>query len=412
FWASRPWGSGALGLRGREALMTVLPGLSLHSPVPIFELVATFLERCQFRAAATSIRAQCNERVPTLDAGLLKSFREHVDSCAMLLAELEAGNSPLATAKTPQEASINQLIDGLMRKLMATGTALSDDELISCIDTALTSGAFPKYALTDIPLDTKSLDVPGDLNISDADAYRFWEGIQRDSQAATPEAPELVYTPSSNLQPSSEAAAAPQELRSSSSYTPKRRNVAEPDQVFGFHIRHKEHDEYHDDDDPGYRIREIYEVELLAELSHKNAASSRSPLPSPVPGETVSDELAGAATAATEPGDDELHDSPTLPAGEASDDGHRSPVVADVTMQALGSPFATEALGATPKSGEQEIRSSSPTFGGGGSQPSIEAHGGAAKDSSSATKAPVFEDIRMTAGATDQSETAPQSPRK
>merc|ERR1712232_1311022 len=59
-----------------------------------------------------------------------------------------------------------------------------------------------------------------------------------------------------------------------------------------------EPDEYHDDDDPGYRIREIYEAELLAELSTNMNSSKRiagaGDRDGAAPGD-VADELASAA---------------------------------------------------------------------------------------------------------------------
>eukprot|EP00931_Biecheleriopsis_adriatica_P092947 TRINITY_DN66703_c0_g1_i1.p1 TRINITY_DN66703_c0_g1~~TRINITY_DN66703_c0_g1_i1.p1 ORF type:complete len:764 (-),score=197.05 TRINITY_DN66703_c0_g1_i1:62-2353(-) len=339
--------------------MTGLSG-HVHGSTAIFELVATFLDRCNFRAAASAIQAQCSEREPVIEADVLKHFRHHVDSCAMLLAELEAVQPKQAA---PQEAALHQLLDNLLRKLMATGQSLSDDKLLNCIDGALKSDAFPKLALTDIVLDTKQLDITADtLNISDCDAYRFWEGIQKETQA-TSEAPPAATEPGDQIAGAEAAAAgvAPTAKpgKASQHYLPRRRGASEVEQVWDVG------DEYHDDDDPGYRIREIYEAELLAELSHKMTTSSKSGAPAT---ETVADELASAAAEGTA-GSSESKDAaePSQPSGGAGDElGNASPEVQQDALNAT-------ALGVTAGgvAADREPRSSSPTFGG-GAQPTTE----------------------------------------
>mmetsp|Transcript_2405 Transcript_2405/g.4401 ORF Transcript_2405/g.4401 Transcript_2405/m.4401 type:complete len:734 (-) Transcript_2405:69-2270(-) len=312
-------------------------GVAMRSPTAIFELVANFLELCNFSAAANAIQAQCRDREPVLEADLLKNFRDHIDSCAMLLAELE-----VLPKQVPREAAIHQLLDNLLRKLMATGQSLSDDRLIDCIDGALKSDAFPKLALSDIVLDTKQMEITAEiLNINDDETYRFWEGIQRESQTPVVEA-----AAEQTAEQTAEAQAAPVQPVASQHYRPKRRN-SEVKEVWD------EGDEYHDDDDPGYRIREIYEAELLDELSNKMPETGKS-----APAESVADELVGAAAAEQEQG--------------ATGSGHRKEVV-DSPLPTGGedgqdSRDATEVLGATPTGSAPEARSLSPTFGGGGGE--------------------------------------------
>jgi len=315
-------------------------GVAMHGPTAIFELVANFLEMCNFRAAANAVQAQLREREPVLEAELLKHFREHIDSCAMLLAELEVSKQ-----QVPREAALHQLLDNLLRKLMATGQSLSDDRLIDCIDGALKSDVFPQLALTDMVLDTKQLDITAEiLNINDDETYRFWESIQKESQM-----PMEAEAVSAELPAEAEAAqsVAPplvQPAEASKHYLPKRRN-SETKEVWDID------DEYHDDDDPGYRIREIYEAELLDELSHKMETSK------PAAPEPVADELAGAAA-----------EQDGVAGGESKDSAGRaeSPLGGEDDAESHG---ATEALGATAAGcapGDREARSSSPTFGGGG----------------------------------------------
>lgn len=301
----------------------------------MFELMASFLDRCEFHAAANAIKAQCHEQQPTLDTSLLKKFRDHVDGCAVLLAELEAVVRPDVA---PRDAGLHHLLDNLLRKLMATGQSLSDDRLLTCIDGALKSDVFSALALSDITLDTKSLDITTELlGISDADTCRFWEGIQKESLVAAEVGggPYVTETPQEALVVSSQPAEPPV---ASESYKPKRRG-AETKEVWDAE------DEYHDDDDPGYRIREIYEAELLAELSNK-----MTPQPAPA-ADAVADELTSAAAEQGAAADDK-DNGEQVPAGEASG------AEAQETLK------ATDVLGAGPDEREA-TRSSSPTFGSG-----------------------------------------------
>lgn len=262
-------------------------------PVGIFDLIADFLERCQFNAAATAIRVQDGDRC---DRGpeFVSSFRAFVDSSALHLAELEGG---LAKKRSEQEAVLEQLIDGLLRKLMASGHALSDETLTSSIDNVLNNEVLMKLAVKDGGLAKQLGACDNLLGITDTDVHTYWEQIQQESLAPSdagnpskdtaevPGAGEPASVPAEAQQPGPDAKPSP-------FYAPKRRATEGETMT---EEEWDEADEYHDDDDPGYRIREIYEAELLAELSHKvpegqpavdELASCTSPV---VPVETTED---------------------------------------------------------------------------------------------------------------------------
>lgn len=295
--------------------------------VQIFELIAQFLEQCHFTTAAHAIIAQCSEHVPPLE-GVLQRFRSHVDNCALLLAELEAIKPKSETAR---EALVHDLLDNLLRKLMATGQCLSDDKLLTCIDTTLKSDAFPKLDVMDIVLDPKQVDTGDILTISDVETSMFWESIQKEMQPQ-PEVSQPVPTADAQSQN-------PVEPAVSSHYLPKRRDAP---QTSVWDVG----DEYHDDEDPGYRIREIYEAELLAELSQKMASNPSDPS---VPEPTDADELTSAG----------------IEQGQAAGENPDSPEPSGNQSSATDDAAAEVSLGATPGGTEnREQRSASPTFGG------------------------------------------------
>ncbi|CAE7284360.1 unnamed protein product [Symbiodinium natans] len=221
---------------------------------------------------------------------------------------------------------------------MATGQSLSDEKLLTCIDGALKSDAFPKFAVTE-----SSDDKPGAvldiLNTSDVDAYRFWESISKEtSKTEVPALPEAIETTPTEGQTPPVTESQPKEPASSAHYPPKRRNASQQE-IWDVD------DEYHDDEDPGYRIREIYEAELLAELSQK-LGSTKSETP-------AADELTSAAAA-------EQGDAPAETAANP-----QSPEPGSDSGEKAGEDAVSEALGATPQGGsEREPRSASPTFGG------------------------------------------------
>ncbi|CAE7838267.1 unnamed protein product [Symbiodinium sp. CCMP2592] len=315
--------------------MTLLPNAQDDCSTAIFDLLAQFLDLCHFNTAAAAIKAQCREKPPAFDAHLVKSFKAHLDNCALLLADLEAFQPKQVD---PQEASVHELLDTLLRKLMATGQSLSDEKLLTCIDGALKSDAFPKFALTDgrEGKEGHTLDV---LNTSDVDAYRFWESISKEtSKTEVPVLPEAA-----EAQPAVEPTPAPTlaQPESSAHYPPKRRNATQQE-VWDVN------DEYHDDEDPGYRIREIYEAELLAELSQKlGPAKSETP---------AGDELSSAAAEQGAGGDVSQETAANPQSPEPGPDSR---------TRAAGEDAVSEALGATPQGGgDREPRSASPTFGG------------------------------------------------
>mmetsp|Transcript_13617 Transcript_13617/g.30973 ORF Transcript_13617/g.30973 Transcript_13617/m.30973 type:complete len:657 (+) Transcript_13617:75-2045(+) len=206
------------------------------------ELVSNFLSGCQLAALAESLR-KVNKAVP-LDL-LIPNLRILVENAASLLAELEVaastqgaaggGSKPArgvaskSAAWPEREAALEKVIDGLVRTLLDLGSQISDDKLNGHIDAALDS-------------ETLS-NVLGSLS---------------DSKQDDPAALQNIVT-------SLEGLGDRQKTRETSAhYVPRKARGTE-----GAEAEWDVDDEYRDDDDPGYRIREIYEAELLAELSAK-----------------------------------------------------------------------------------------------------------------------------------------------
>jgi len=368
-----------------SSAMTVTSGSPSRGPVAIFDLIANFLDKCQFRSAADAIRVQRDAKEFVLEADFAKNFRGLVDSSALLLSELETLAYFGEPQKAPEEEEVvlEHIVDGLLRKLMAAGHSLSDQKLNNSIDCVLSNDMFNKLTLAEVALKEGALDqplvLPGDnLGISNIDVNRYWEQIQKesavevlkdaggagdsgagDSGALPSEVPE--GTANAGAADPQQAAGAPQQFGGqleppapSSHYRPRRprgANAADEDW--------DEDDEYHDDDDPGYRIREIYEAELLAELSAK---AVRAPREQNSRGE-VTDELADCAAP-----------EGSLSPGAAAE-SEKPPAAPSVTVAfAAGEEVGTEAAkggtdtkaiaeAGSPKQAE-EVRSASPTFGG------------------------------------------------
>lgn len=238
---------------------------------PIFSIVADFLERCRFRDAAAAVRAQRTDSMLTT-AELKNNFRELVESSSLLLQELEAGQSA-AHAQNAQDGVLELLVDSLMRKLVGAGCSLSDEKLCNSIDVILGSDAFKNIGIVDID----QTDPFKQFRATSYDSGRHGAPQLEAGEFGLPGILGEVGQTDVLVDPALFQATGPKEL--SSHYPPKRlRGSPDPDQEWDIG------DEYHDDDDPGYRIREIYEAELLAELSQKVAA------------EPVSDELCGAVS--------------------------------------------------------------------------------------------------------------------
>lgn len=300
--------------------MTVVAQVKPHGPASMFALIADFLDKAGFRAAADSVRAQAAEKDVANEADMLKHLRDFVDGATLILTDSEAGerqarNSIAGEALREVEQQASQLIDGLLRRLVAGGQSFSDEKLNSSIEGVLGNDVFSKLLAMDAPMDKCPATPDG---ASDADVQKYWEQIQRESLAdgtlaklgagdvvASTEGCAVVFVPAADQQQQQQQALAqplPQESGPSAHYVPKKpRGSAEEDWDAA--------DEYHDDDDPGYRIRDIYETELLAELSAKMAqgrvfgaagdASVNSTRELP-PGE-VGDEPAGASHAGAPP---------------------------------------------------------------------------------------------------------------
>lgn len=374
--------------------MTVVTQVPPQGPAALFVLIAEFLERAKFRAAANAIRVQLAEQDAVDEVELFRSIRDFVDGATLILADAEArlasisgGRSEISAEKSREaENQAVQLIDGLLRRLMAAGQGFSDEKLNNCIEGVLSNDVFSKLVAMDgaqekqttTPEGTPAAS-PDEAGVTDADVHKFWEQIQRESVAdgaiAKPGAGDIVAAaegggvgpvPANDQQQQqqqepqrqqqqSQAPQAPQAATPSAHYVPRRPRgspEAEEDGDPG--------DEYHDDDDPGYRIRDIYETELLAELSAKMAQGQVPGAPAPASGadgaarETpageVVDELAGATQAGAPP------PSPSVAwPGEEAGGG------SGVGGGGGGSGGEGAVAG---KRGDDEKRSPSPTFGG------------------------------------------------
>lgn len=375
---------GGKRIAGRQwsVAMTVAAQVPPQGPTAIFSLIADFLEKTKFRNAAKAVRAQLAEKDVVHEADLSKNLRDFVDSSALILADSEAAIAASAVGlrsddKVSGEAdqALEQLIDGLLRRLMAAGHSLSDDKLNSSIEGVLNSEAFSKLAMADGALDGGIPGGPDDLGVSDVDVHKYWEQIQRESMAdgtlakagvggaaATAEAggaaPELAPEPQQPQQQPVQVQHPPQAAAPSAHYVPRKpRGNQEPAEET-VNRDFEEGDEYHDDDDPGYRIREIYETELLAELSAKMAqgrvpgapAAATTASAKEAPAGEVVDELASATQAGAPP--------PSPAVAWPGEEGGTAGAVTGVG----GS--GGEAATSGARGGDEEKRSSSPTFGG------------------------------------------------
>jgi hypothetical protein len=105
------------------------------------------------------------------------------------------------------------------------------------------------------------------LGINDIDVHKYWEQIQTDAAAGgntSVQATGEAQVPASTALPLKSAP--------SSHYVPRR---PRPPGTVPTADEEGEADEYRDDEDPGYRIRDLYEAELLAELSSKMSSKTR-----------------------------------------------------------------------------------------------------------------------------------------
>jgi serine/threonine protein kinase len=363
----------------------------------IFDVIATFLEKCQFRAAADAIRVQCKEKDLMLEADFAKNFRGLVDSSALLLSELEsiayAGQPPAVSEE--EDLQLEQYIDGLLRKLMASGQSLSDDKLHTTIEQVLSKDAFSKLASAEGALDRNAI---GDnLGINEIDVQRYWEQIQKESgMADIPPADDAAAAAGAGTEAQDVPADAPAEAQQLQA-APQLGGQLQPPAPSNHYVARRprgstgadedwdEGDEYHDDDDPGYRIREIYEAELLAELSVKMTTKADAPQQQSSRGDVV-DELASAVSTPA-PADPLL--SPGATGGEKPSS---SPVPFPAGEEAgLVNAQASPAGAATPA---EEVRPASPTFGG--TVPAEESGAGAG---TAATTPPPVADVDAAAAA-------------
>jgi len=221
---------------GSALRLTRLPGAMSSAAL---ELVSNFLAGCQLATLAESLR-QVNKAVP-LEL-LLPNLRTLVEGTASLLAELEVaastqdspGSKPArvsnkSTAWSEREAALEKVIDGLVRTLLDLGSQISDEKLNGHIDAALENEALSNVLGS---ISESKQDDPASLQ----NVVTSLEGLSERQQTRQP----------------------------SAHYVARKARGTE-----GAEAEWDVDDEYRDDDDPGYRIREIYEAELLAELSAK-----------------------------------------------------------------------------------------------------------------------------------------------
>eukprot|EP00446_Apocalathium_sp_SHHI-4_P077948 CAMPEP_0177550734 /NCGR_PEP_ID=MMETSP0369-20130122/65744_1 /TAXON_ID=447022 ORGANISM="Scrippsiella hangoei-like, Strain SHHI-4" /NCGR_SAMPLE_ID=MMETSP0369 /ASSEMBLY_ACC=CAM_ASM_000364 /LENGTH=836 /DNA_ID=CAMNT_0019035983 /DNA_START=44 /DNA_END=2550 /DNA_ORIENTATION=- len=401
--------------------MTVAVGSPPAGPLAIFGLIGDFLEKCQFRAAAAALRSESPPQLEndTVKAGFARGLRNFVDAAALCLAEVEMRPGALtrgAAVADSKEQALEVLVDGLLRKLMASGHALSDETLNASIDSVLTSDAFANFNLGGGgPLDKPLAGGYGEaFGVGDIDVHKYWEYVQRESRAEAideddgPErlararralsdpattvaaadtlddddGPErlararraLAAAGGSSSPGASAPCAGPSEAPAlttpagpSSHYRSRRRRdqEANSEEFTEYDQDHAKDDEYHDDDDPGYRIREIYEAELLAELSHKQPPPQHEQRGRVAPG-AVADELCEAADgrlqAAVAPIDLAMAAGGSSPG--ASPMGAGPSEAWSGLDEAVGNSVATSAATGRPPSELEEERSVSPTFGG------------------------------------------------
>jgi hypothetical protein len=242
-----------------------------------------------------------------------------------------------------QEVVLESLIDVLLRKLMGAGQSLPDDKLHTSIDTVLNSEVFTKLSVTGKTAEDKVLAQHFAVDIDG-----IWPGTQPDSDkskealAALGADGQATGSPTDGQQPPPGPATPG---GASAYYTPRRPRGSGGDEEWD------EDDEYYDDEDPGYRIREIFEAELLAELSQKMTTP------------TVGDASQQAASSPVADMDDELgcasvgtpSSLPTEPAGQTSDQNAEGALSAS-----KNSPTERDVLLEATRAAE---RPPSPTFG-------------------------------------------------
>jgi len=210
----------------------------------------------------------------------------------------------------PPAKALELTIDTLMRKLMASRYCLSDDKMMLMLGEVVhDTGVVPKLANTDSQKE-KALSSEA-LGVNDEDVQKYWAQIHEEIHGGTEAEPEesvAASKPSAQgetetAQPegggANSAQAASQGLPPPSTGPSSHYVVRQPRGSQGAEEGDQD-DEYHDDDDPGYRIREIFESELLAELSAKTAAGQAPGAPSQAGSESASKAPEGAATTAAD----------------------------------------------------------------------------------------------------------------
>jgi len=298
--------------------MAPLPAVStVTGPLAIFDHIAGFLEGCHLNTAAAAIRTDISrapeQQQDTLLEDVMRNLRPLVDAAVVLMAEFDAGAfGTLASSDAhgdTQSKALDVTIDTLMRKLMASRYCLSDDKMMLMLSQVVfDTAALPSLTLTATAAQKEKVLSSDALGVNDADVQSYWAQIHEEATGGSGATKaEGAADAQADTAASAEAAAAPAapsggpppSTGPSSHYV-----VRQPRGTPGADGEWDQDDEYHDDDDPGYRIREIYESELLAELSAKTAAGQAPGAPAQPTTEASSKGASGQQEAATAAGDD------------------------------------------------------------------------------------------------------------
>lgn len=254
----------------------------------VFDLIADFLEKCLFVAAAEAIRSQRAWNACTLEPDFASKLRHFVDSASLIASELESNAGDCQAKKhsvAEEESTLVRLVDGLLGEVVRSGHGMTDEALNSAIDKTLTNAVFAELQLLEDDVQDPSLQQDAKISeISELEVAEYWEHVEHGLE--TSESPVATCTTFSEAAVEARAggAGSPPPTAASAHYVPRQRREAHEAESF---------DEYEDEDDPGYYIRDLSEAELLEELSQKAAQSPSAVAGVSSPGED-GDELASS----------------------------------------------------------------------------------------------------------------------
>lgn len=226
-------------------------------PTAVFDAIADFLESCKFVVAAEAIRSQRAWSPCTVEPDFPSRLRQLAESTSLVASELESTSKDCQLQKhsaAKKESALVQLVDGLLDEVVRSAHGLTDEALNRAIDTTLTNAVFADLQLLEGHVEDPCLQLAKMPEISELEVSQYWEHVE--SGLETTESPVATCTTLA------EGGGMPQPA-ASAHYIPRRsRETREEAESF---------DEYEDEDDPGYVIRDLSEVELLEELSQQAA---------------------------------------------------------------------------------------------------------------------------------------------